>query len=117
MHVTAKFVLKASGSETSISLEHIQELVRGIWSPNSSNFQFDFTLYSFRCDTKAEQIYYSDSYQAEVSKRAQRQLDIRGTRFPENLVGHWNALMLYYDVGEEPEMIHKAIFPQLCPIE
>ena len=44
-----------------------------------------------------------------------RQLDVRGTRFPSHLEGHWNALMLYYDVGEAPNFIHQAIYPQLCP--
>jgi len=25
--------------------------------------------------------------------------------------------MLYYDVGKEPDFIHQAIYPQLCPRE
>ena len=44
-----------------------------------------------------------------------RKLDIRGTKFPADLLGHWNALMLYYDVGNPPDYIHEAIYPQLCP--
>lgn len=46
-----------------------------------------------------------------------RKLDVRGTNFPENLLGHWNALMLYYDVGNAPNFIHQSIYPQLCPIK
>lgn len=48
---------------------------------------------------------------------AYRKLDIRETKFPDHLVGHWNALMLYYDVGNAPDFIHQAIYPQLCPKE
>lgn len=44
-----------------------------------------------------------------------RKLDIRGTKFPEDLIGHWNALMLYYDVGSAPNYIHEAVYPRLCP--
>ena len=36
-----------------------------------------------------------------------RILDLRATNFPTKLEGHWNALMLYYDVGEAPRIIHQ----------
>lgn len=55
--------------------------------------------------------------QLNILETKLRQLDLRGTHFPENLVGHWNALMLYYDVGDDPEFIHQAIYPKLCPIQ
>ena len=69
------------------------------------------------CFFKCQNIKNISSVTAKNSKIIKRQLDIRGTNFPENLVGHWNAMMLYYDVGEEPEFIHKAIYSQLCPIK
>ena len=37
-----------------------------------------------------------------------RILDLRDTNFPTKLEGHWNALMLYYDVGEAPRIIHQV---------